>query len=254
MYLDLWMLLNFAVDYLLLLGANQLSGFPSDQRRLLFASALGGIYSGGCLVPGFGFLGAFHWRMVSLGLMALLAFGWRRNAWRRMAAFLLLSLALGGMAELAGQGSAGLLLVCAGLLWLGCTLLLRGGLSQRRFVPLDITCGQKTVSLTALRDTGNTLLDPVTGEQVLVIGQNAACTLTGLTPQQLESPIETLEGHPLPGLRLIPYRAVGQPGGLLLGMQIQDVLLGGTRQPSVVAFSPGRIGDGNYQALAGGSL
>ena len=93
MYLDLWMLLNFAVDYLLLLGANQLSGFPSDQRRLLFASALGGIYSGGCLVPGFGFLGAFHWRMVSLGLMALLAFGWRRNAWRRMAAFLLLSLA-----------------------------------------------------------------------------------------------------------------------------------------------------------------
>ena len=49
MYLDLLMLINFLVDYLLLLGTNRLSGFPSDHRRLLGASLVGALYSG-CLL------------------------------------------------------------------------------------------------------------------------------------------------------------------------------------------------------------
>lgn len=254
MYLDLWMLLNFAVDYLLLVAAGRLSGVRLGQKRVCLAAALGAIYSGGCLLPGFAFLGQLHWRIVFLGLLGLLAFGWRKTTWRLTALFLLLSLALGGMAELAGSGAPATVLLCAGGLWLGCTLLLRGTAQARQLVPLDITRGQTTLHLTALRDTGNSLRDPVTGEQVLVIGREACRRLTGLTQQQLEQPLDTLASQPVPGLRLIPYRDVGQQSGMLLAMRMQGVLLGGKRRPSIVAFAPSSVGGQDYQALAGGTV
>ena len=74
-YLDLVMLLNFLVDYLLLLGTNRLSGSPMTPGRCALAAVLGSVYAGACLLPGFRFLGNFLWRCVSLGLMAVLAFG-----------------------------------------------------------------------------------------------------------------------------------------------------------------------------------
>ena len=254
MYLDLVMLLNFAVDYLLLFATARLSGLEPRQKRLLSAAVLGAVYSGGCLVPGFEFLGEIFWRVLFLALLGMLAFGWRESSWRQTGVFLLLSLSLGGMAELAGHAGPGMLLLCAGLLWLVCTLLLRGSLSARRLVSLDIMENGVTLHLTALRDTGNTLRDPITGEQVLVIGQEDCQRITGLTRQELEAPLDTLTKPPIGGLRLIPYRNVGAQAGMLLGMRIQEVFLGGRRQPSIVAFAPGRVGGADYQALAGGSL
>ena len=247
MYLDLVMLLNFAVDYLLLFASARLSGLEPRQKRLLSAAVLGAVYSGGCLVPGFEFLGGLFWRVLFLALLGILAFGWRESARRQ-------SLSLGGMAELAGRAGPGKLLLCAGLLWLACTLLLRGSLSARRLVPLDIMENGVTLHLTALRDTGNSLRDPITGEQVLVIGQEDCQRITGLTRQELEAPLDTLTKPPIGGLRLIPYRNVGTQAGMLLGLRIQEVFLGGRRQPSIVAFAPGRVGGADYQALAGGSL
>ena len=46
-YLDLVILLNFLVDYLLLLGTNRISGFPLTPGRTALAAVLGGIYFGG---------------------------------------------------------------------------------------------------------------------------------------------------------------------------------------------------------------
>ena len=65
-YLDLVILLNFSVDFLLLMGTNRLSGFPLSPGRCAWAAVLGAVYSGACLLPGFSFLGALLWRMVSL--------------------------------------------------------------------------------------------------------------------------------------------------------------------------------------------
>ena len=167
MYLDILMLLNFGVDYLLLLGTLLFWEERPNHGRLLAAAALGAIYSGGCLIPGFAFLGAVYWRLIILGLMSAAAFGLRGNILPKVVVFCFLSFALGGMATLIAQGSgAGLLMCAAGVCGL-CRLLVgrngKGGL-----VPLNITLGETHVSLTALRDTGNTLRDPVTGEKVLV--------------------------------------------------------------------------------------
>lgn len=122
-------------------------------------------------------------------------------------------------------------------------------------MPITLTYGGNTVSLTALRDSGNTLRDPITGEQVLVISGEVAQRLTGISVDAMRKPLETLAKRPVPGLRLIPYRAVGQGSGMLLALRFENVKIGTRRQSAIVAFAPEGLGKNSmYQALAGGIL
>ena len=253
-YLDLVVLLNFLVDFLLLLGTNRLSGFSLAPGRCALAAALGAVYAGACLLPGFRFLGNLLWRCVSLGLMAALAFGFRRDAIKRGGVFLLLSLALGGMALcFTKQNFVALVLGAAGI-WLLCRVAFGDGAVGREYVPVTLNYRGTSASFTALRDTGNTLRDPITGEPVLVVSGEIGEKLTGLTQKQLSAPLETMAARPLPGLRLIPYHAVGVSGALLLAMRF-GAEVGGKRQNVLVAFAPEGIGKtGMYQGLTGGAI
>ena len=246
------MAINFLVDFLLLLGTNRLTGFPSEMKRLMAAAMLGGVYSGVCLLPDFRFLGNLLWRVISLGLMGAIAYGCSPSALRRCGVFLLMSLALGGLAVCIGRSDAwGLVLALTGLWSLSC-FSFRERAGSRDYVPMEITHGGQTVKLLALRDTGNTLRDPVTGEQVLVIAPWAACRLTGLTERQLKTPLETV--GVIPGLRLIPFRTVGQGSGMMLAMTFEQVLVGNRRGRALVAFAPEGFGSGSvFQALTGGA-
>lgn len=245
--------LNILVDFLLLMGTNALAGFPSDWRRNLAAAALGGLYSGVCLLPGFSFLGNLFWRCVFLGLMGLLAFGWNRSSLKRTGIFLLLTMAMGGIALGFGRNSMAALAASGGAVWGLCRISFGGSVGVREYVPVKIRYESREVRILALRDTGNSLKDPVTGEPVLVLGTEAAMKLTGLTRSQLASPLETVAAGVLPGLRLIPYRAVGQGSGMLLAMRFSEVTVGDRKQETVVAFDPGGLGgEQMYQALTGG--
>lgn len=254
-YLDLVVLINFIVDFLLLLGTNRLSGFPMGTKRAALAAAFGALYSGVCILPEFRFLGSTLWRLVSLGLMGGIAFGWNESALRRSGIFVLLSMAMGGMALGFGRGGFWMLVMAAGGIWLLCRIGFGTTVGGREYVPVEITGDERTVRLVALRDSGNSLRDPITGEQVLVIEADAAEKLTGLTSSQLRSPMETMLKKPLSGLRLIPYRSVGQAGGMLLGMRFSDVKIGDRKHNAIVAFAAEAIGKGEgYQALTGGVL
>lgn len=254
-YVDLVMVLNFMVDLLLLLGTNRLSGHPPGIKRAIAASAVGAVYSGVCCLPGFRFLGSLFWRLVFLGIMGSIAFGLDKSAGKRCGIFVLLTMALGGVAlAMNGDGFWMPILAAAGL-WALCRFAFGGSAGDREYVPLKITYGGRTVSLTALRDSGNTLRDPISGEQVLVISPDAAGKLTGLSEEQLRKPLETLAQRAVPGLRLIPYRAVGQSGGMLLGMRMTNITVGNRVCTAVVAFAPDRIGGKEgYQALTGGVI
>lgn len=254
-YLDLVVILNFLVDFLLLLGTNRLSGFPTEGKRVFYAAALGGLYSGACLLGRFRFLGNILWRLVSLGGMAGIAFGWNRSTLKRCGVFILLSMALGGVAVGFGRANFPSLVFGAGGMWLLCRVAFGDGVGQREYVPITLSYGENQANLIALRDSGNTLRDPVTGEPVLVISGDVASRLTGLTQKQLREPLETLAQRPLPGLRLVPYRAVGQRGGMLLAMRFENVKIGSRWQGAVVAFAAEGLGSGEmYQALTGGAL
>ena len=251
-YVDGVMLINFLVDFLLFLGTNRLFGCPSEKKRLFAAAFLGAVYSGVCLLPDFRFLGNLIWRIVCLMLMGGIAFGWNGSALRRCGIFLLLSLALGGLAVALGRADPGTLLLAGGGLYLLGKMSLGSVSGNQKYIPLEIRNGDRRVKLLALHDTGNTLHDPVTGQQAMVISASAATQLTGLTVQELKDPMRTLAEHRLPGMRLIPFRTVGQSGGMMLAMVFETVM-DGKKRKSLVAFAPENFqGGAVYQALTGG--
>lgn len=247
-------LLNFGVDLCLLLGTNRLTGFPQRYGRCVLGALLGGVYAGACVLPGWAFLGGLLWRIVFLLLMGVTAFGLCRSALRRCIVFVFLTMALGGAAELLGSGSFWSLPAAAAGICFLCFLGFRGRLGQQSFVPVELHYGQRHASILALRDTGNTLRDPVTGQSVLIVGPQIAGQLVGLSPQQLRQSVETVAAGVVPGLRLVPYRAVGQENGMLAAIRLQNVRIGTWRGSTLVAFAPcGLDAEGTYQALTGGA-
>ena len=119
--------------------------------------------------------------------------------------------------------------------------------------------GERTVELTALTDTGNTLTDPVTGQGVMVAEGERLLPLFAASQrpsvQELRDPAGALErltgagGH----FRLLPYRAVGVDRGLLLAVRVDRAVVDGEdRGAMVVALSPTPVSDGGgYGALLG---
>lgn len=237
------LMIHMTVNYLLLLSTCGMCGRTPALGKLLLSAGIGGVYALVCLLPGGAFLGKPLWRLLSLLACGITAFGIRQP--RCFAAFGILTLALDG--AVSGIGGKGLLL-CACLLWGLCMMLRWTG----RIIPVELRYGGKQVRVNALRDTGNTLKDPVTGSPVMVISTDAASRLTGLTAKQIRAPLETL--GVIPGLRLIPYKAVGA-SGFLLALKLEDVRVGGQKGNCLVAFAPeGLGGNGRYEALTGGTV
>jgi len=252
-YLDVMILLNFAVDFLLLIGVNRLTGHPCDAKRCLCGAAVGGLYAGLCLIPGYAFLARWYVCLICVFFMTLIAFGYQKSAIRRGTLFFLLSMSLGGIALCMEQKSFVALIVAAGGLYIICRFGFRDRLGTGRLVKVKLTCKGNNYHLIALIDTGNSLVDPISGTQVLVVGPKLAGDILMLTGAQLKDPVQTMQTASIPGLRLIPYRTVGQGDGLMLGIRMDSVEIDGKKTGNVVAFSPVDFGKGEaYQALAGG--
>ena len=255
LYLDLVIALNFAVDLLLLAAVDRLTGYPVPLLQTAAAALAGAAYAGICILPGMAFLGNLFWRTAMLAVMGVIAFGADRSCVRRVALFLLLTMALGGLGSMMERCSfADLLLAAAGVLGI-CLLVAAGKPLSRCFVTVRLRMADRVRTMLALRDTGNTLIDPISGTAVLIVGADIAWDLLGLTSEQLRDPICTVASGTVPGARLIPYRAVGQPNGMLLAICVDEVYIDGNPSGRIVAFAPERIGDGEgYQALTGGIM
>ena len=244
-------ILSFVVDFLLLYGGGRLSGDPAGPFRCSLGAATGALHSGLCMLKPLHFLGNPLWRWASIVGMTLIAYGLQRSTLRRGAIFVILNLALQGIAQGFGDRKLLSLLSAAAGLGLLCLLGFREGGFGGKFIPVKICCDDVCLQLKALQDTGNTLRDPVTGRPVLVIGAEAAKKLTGLTREQLQRPVEAIGA--LPGLRLIPYQAIGTESGLMLARKYQNVQIGKWRGSQLVAFAPESL-SGDYEALTGGTV
>lgn len=277
-YLDELFLLNFVVDYLLLLAAGRLSGEVLRRGRLALGAALGAAYAGAVFLPGLGFL-VHPLCKVGAGILAvLLGYGGSPRLLRVCLVFFAVSAAFGGgifALQLLGSRSLVLsngvisspldlklvLLSAAGCYVLITLLFQRAARHspRRELAPAVVELGERRVALTALVDTGNTLADPVSGRPVLVA---EGAKMGGLFPagtaptrEELHDPSAALERLGQAGLRcrLLPYQAVGVECGLLLALRADRVKVGGEDYgPLLVALSPTSLtGGGGYCALIG---
>lgn len=251
-YLDVLIALNLAVNYSLLSAVARLTGAVGSRWRLAVGAAVGAAYAGLTVMPGLGFLNGNLWRAVFLGLMAVTAFGVSRGTVTKGAMLLGFSFALGGMAQVLGLWGFWPLVSAAVIVALVCWLLFRGAMGHAgQLVPVTIALGGKQVRLTALRDSGNTLKDPFSGEPVMVVGGRSARTLLG--PVDLRDPAGVMAQWTGDGqCRLIPYHALGG-SGMLLAVRCDRVTVGGRSAGRLVAFSPETLSkEDTYQALTGG--
>ena len=125
---------------------------------------------------------------------------------------------------------------------------------RRGIVPVSLELYDRQISFFALKDTGNHLRDPVTGQSVLILGADISEALTGLTKSQLADPVNTLKHNKIPGLRLLPYSTIGCDNGLLLALKIESAQIANKQGSCIVALAPEKInGNGKYQGLLGGN-
>ena len=278
-YLDELFLLNFVVDYLLLLAAGRLCGEVLRRGWLALGAAVGAGYAAAAFLPGMGFLLHPLCKLAAAVLALLAGYGRSRHLLRVSLVFFAVSAAFGGgifaLQLLGGQGltlrsgilysamDLRLILLSAAGCYVLITLVLqrtaRHTAARRELAPVLLTLEGRRVALTALVDTGNTLTDPVTGRPVMVAeGEKLSQLLPEpLGPEALRDPVGSLERLSRAGegqrFRLLPYQAVGVECGMLLALRLDQAQVGTEDYGGIlVALSPTRVSDGGgYSALIG---
>lgn len=241
--LILAIILQIFVDFLLILGTHKLLHGISHPLRATIGALTGGAYSALCVLTGFGPL-----RGHVLGIILICFVSFAGISLRSGILYFVLRMAMHGILSSRGRLEPLVWAVVLWMLWLYSVHILG---KRGRLVPIELRWGEKIARLQGLVDTGNSLRDPITGRQVLVVGADVADTLAGLSKKQLLSPVETVSQ--IPGLRLIPYKTISQSGGMLIGMYLNNIKIGNWQGSSVVAFAPQVLDEGGkYQALIGG--
>ena len=236
-YVDSVFLLNFIINYFILLLTARVCSLPLKRWRYSLGAALGALYSVAVLFPSFSFLSLPVLKLCLGAFMALISYSGSQNLIKPFLTFLAMSAAFGGavfaISLFAGESFSGgfyinvslrILLLSFAVCYFVLNLVFRrfGTRQQRETLSVSITLCGKTSEIVALRDTGNELYDPISGLPVMVTGLDAAkqllpedCALALLRGAP-EFMLAVSEHEALrPRFRLVPYSAVGVPFAML---------------------------------------
>lgn len=263
-YVDRLFLLDLVIDYCLLLLSGRVSGVVLRRERYLLGATLGAAYAVILLLPGMAWLGSTIMKLALGVLMALIAYGSEARFWRCTGVFFAVSALFGGavfaasiLAEAEPLGGVFVSVTLRTLaLSFGVCYFLVMQLFQRKAVKaartvqtVEITYRGKTVTLRALRDTGNDLHDPTVGRAVLVAERAA---IQALLPKELpQDPASALLSlSDAKGWKLLPCRTVGSASALLLCFRPETVTIDGKPEDLLIGIANHRLSDdGSYQAL-----
>lgn len=257
-YADILFLENLIANFLILKLTATISGFDAKTLRLFLASSLGAIYAVlGVIVPYTAILSGLLTRIIVSALMILVAFKIRTlpsflRRWGMMllSAFLLAgctyglsslldggAIAYGGLMYVSPQGILKAFLLSTAL----CIILVRPigrilsgkAFKEGAIVPVYIKMGDQSVRFYALVDTGNSLIDPLTGYPVMVV---EAESLKTILPKEIyeaaiSNNINIYIEHSnknswIRKFHLIPFKSIGKENGMLTGFRPDNIKIG----------------------------
>ena len=252
-YLDLHFLLNLLADYLVVLSAARVCSLRLKRIRYLISALVGAAYSVLVLLPGFEFFANTLSKFCCALLMAYIAYGSEREPLRCFGVFLGISALFGGLVWAAGGSLPIKELVCCFALSYALLSFFfkdRASLPLKKRLEVELELGGKTAKFLALADTGNSLTDPLSGSNVMIVCPQVLKPLFPETATLLNLPAtELLEiSGQIPDLkgrfRLLPYSVVGSHG-LLAVFKADKIKLDGKEENELlVALSPSAAGDG----------
>lgn len=257
-YADILFFENLLANCLILKLTSDISGFAIKTLRMIFASSLGALYAVfAVVIPRSALVSGLLTRIIVSILMVLVAFKirnlsefFRRWGMMLLSAFLLAgctyalsSLLEGGAASYGGlmyispQGILKAFLFSVGL----CIVLVRPigrilsgkALKEGSIIPVYIRMGEKSVRFYALVDTGNSLIDPLTGYPVMVVEADSLKTLlppevyTSVMSNNIGMYIEKEDNSPwFKRFHLIPFKSIGKENGMLTGFRPDNIRIG----------------------------
>jgi stage II sporulation protein GA (sporulation sigma-E factor processing peptidase) len=271
-YIDSLFILNFILNYLLLLLSARLTGAPFDRLRLFLGAALGAGYAVFTVLPAFAWTGSVLLKIAVTLPIAAVSRGIQRCFARFLALFWLSSFLLAGIVLGLGLMFGGspyvhipaeTLLLTTSAAYFVLTAALKGitrfGGLKSKLIPIEISFRGRNVAFNALADTGHTLTDPMTGQSVLIADKGSVLPLMPREVRGLlntvDNPVELVEKVPFldSGMlfRLIPYQAIGVSNGWLAAFRPDSVTVGGVKKDKMLIAFSALSGDKAYRGLVG---
>ena len=191
-YLDSLFGLNLLIDYCLVLASARVCGVVLRRWRYALAALIGALYAALMVLPGCGWLANGTMKLALGAAMALIAFGGETHLTRCTVVFFAVSAAFGGAVYAASMlagvspGSGALVTVSGRVLALSfaaCYAAVslvfrrRAKAANREVRTVTVTLAGRSVTLKALRDSGNDLHDPVSGLPAAVVERAAVLPL-----------------------------------------------------------------------------
>jgi stage II sporulation protein GA (sporulation sigma-E factor processing peptidase) len=241
-YLDLYIMKNFCMDYLLLHLVGRVMKLEKRRGRLLLSAAIGSVSA---TVPVLwiwrcgnmpGAIGIVLWYGIGL-LMERVAYPITKGRQLHQA-FMMMStgaiLLYGVVAWLEQQGLQFSLIqyaMAVVIVHIVCDLTLNQYHKRKRVVNFSIKIGNNRIDQKALYDTGNELKDPLSGLFVVVGAYKA---FSGYLPMEYQKVFEAFFQNPTPDynrmaekgwkdIYWIPYQTVGHGREYLMGIRCENL-------------------------------
>ena len=249
-YIDVLILENMVINYLILLVTAKFLRVKVKEWRLLLSAGIGTIYVLIMLVvPNANFYFTLVGKICLSTIMVFTAFsirGWKAFGKTTLCFYISTFLFAGAaFAYVYMSGSGGFvqngvyyifqknntnLIVFSGamafiIIRIFYRTLFRIGKNRTDLIPFKLSMDGKELELQGLVDTGNGLYDPLTQLPVIVcelqaIQELVPAVVANMVKEKEVTCLERLEGHPwCSKIRLVPYTALGTEKGMLLGFK-----------------------------------
>ncbi len=253
-YLDLFFLINFSMDFLCFFLAGTLLGSKLSPLRTVFGAIIGGIYADLTLFLSVGGVLKVGLHIAVCVIMCLAVFG-RHSVIAHTCTYIAISAVLGGfmtalfellngmnipLSDMESDGISAwglaLLAVVSGALTFFCNRFFRRK-STRKYVGISLSLFGKSTTLRGFCDSGNLLCDPLGGKPCIIADKKA---LVGVVPKEvLEATpmsISALDITAARRVRLIPAKtATGT--GMLIAIRPDSISLDGREVEALLVLS-----------------
>lgn len=257
-YLDIVLLENLCMNYIILFATGYLMKISMKQMRIIAASILGGIYAVIAYLEILPIYSSFGMKIILSIIMVYLAFHPKgiKNLCKKLIIFYLTSFAFGGCAfallyfirpqDILMRNGVYVgtypikIALLGGIVGFIITYLafkiVKSKLHKKDMIyEIKISIQEKEIKLKAMLDTGNMLKDPISAMPVIVVEKEQ---LYSILPSKLLDNIDKLIGGEgkttldqmeekeyLTKFRIIPFSSVGKQNGLMLGFKADQVTI-----------------------------
>lgn len=255
-YADVLFLENLLANCFILKLTSLMSGFPSTLWRILLSSSVGSLYAVFAVIyQSNPMIASLPAKILISMLMVLISFRVRNAAdfLKRWGMMLLVAFMLGGCTYAISGILGGSMLTYGGLMYLSpqgvlkaflfaaglCIILVRPigrilsgkAVREGNIVLVNVVLGKRSARFNALIDTGNSLIDPLTGYPVMIV---EAESVKDIVPPEIYNFFLTnkVSGEQINAdinpswksrMHLIPFKSIGRENGILAGFRPDSI-------------------------------